>query len=103
MSSFSLQIDMNCRRKSRSYLEKRNEVVLASTRTLYYVPEFAIFRVHIELKLRAHDAFGIWNGSKIIDDTNGSKGRRKPCRNIALGGGREVKMTRLFFGQVRLG
>jgi hypothetical protein len=86
MSSFSLQIDMNCRRKSQSYLEKRNEVVLASTWTLYYVPEFAIFRVHIELKLRAHDAFGIWNGSKIIDDKNGSEGRRKPCRNIALGG-----------------
>jgi len=64
MSSFSLQIDMNCRRKSRSYLEKRNEVVLASPQTLYYIPEFAIFCIHIELKLRAHDAFGIWNGSK---------------------------------------
>jgi len=34
---------------------------------------------------------------------NSSEGRRKPCRNIALGGRQEVKMTRLFFGQVRLG
>ena len=75
-SGFSLQIFMNCNKKSRSYLPGKSVQTKWNVNHGKYLPELAILSVDIELNLRPFDAFRVSNVVDVFDVPCSSECRR---------------------------
>jgi hypothetical protein len=43
------------------------------------ISEFAVLCVDVELDLWAHNAFGIWDATQVVDHTSGGQSGREWC------------------------
>jgi hypothetical protein len=100
ISGFSLQIDLNWSKKSRSYLisDDHERKAKGGSKEWKELPKLAVLCVDIELDLEAHDAFGVWNATEILNIARSREGRMGWGGDGGiLGGGREIELSRTEF------